>query len=156
MSVVKLNFSAVISWPLLVRDARPLTGIEWLGGLDGISQLAGQRIVSRLARGVDVGSHRGALSAVNGATIGVLGCGIHLVYPKESKKISEEIEQGGPLISEFPMGTFPAPQTDCGRAPHGVRTRKYSVGNATTAVQPRPESAQQTGSQARDELGGRD
>ncbi len=45
-----------------------------------------------------------------GATIGVLGCGIDVVYPKENKKIFQEIEKRGAIISEFAMGTFPAPQ----------------------------------------------
>ena len=67
-------------------------------------------IVSGAARGIDASAHRGALSSATGATIGVLGCGIDVVYPKENKKIFEEIEQRGVLISEFPMGTFPAPQ----------------------------------------------
>jgi len=67
-------------------------------------------IVSGAARGIDASAHRGALSSSIGATIGVLGCGIDVVYPKENKKIFEEIEQRGVLISEFPMGTFPAPQ----------------------------------------------
>jgi DNA processing protein len=67
-------------------------------------------IVSGLARGIDASAHRGALSSVNGATIGVLGCGIDVVYPKENKKIFAEMERRGAIISEFPMGTFPAPQ----------------------------------------------
>ena len=67
-------------------------------------------ITSGLARGIDANAHRGALAAVGGATIGVLGCGIDVVYPKENKKIFEEIEQRGAIISEFPLGTFPAPQ----------------------------------------------
>ena len=67
-------------------------------------------IVSGLARGIDSSAHRGALAATHGATIGVLGCGIDVVYPKENKKIFAEIEERGALITEFPMGTFPAPQ----------------------------------------------
>ncbi len=67
-------------------------------------------IVSGLARGIDSSAHRGALAATRGATIGVLGCGIDVVYPKENKKIFAEIEERGALITEFPMGTFPAPQ----------------------------------------------
>ncbi len=67
-------------------------------------------VVSGLARGIDASAHRGALSAVAGTTIGVLGCGIDVVYPKENRKIFEEIRQRGLLITEFPMGTFPAPQ----------------------------------------------
>jgi DNA processing protein len=67
-------------------------------------------IASGLARGIDACSHRGVLNSLTGATIGVLGCGIDVIYPKENKKIFEEIEQRGAIISEFPMGTFPAPQ----------------------------------------------
>jgi DNA processing protein len=67
-------------------------------------------IASGLARGIDASAHRGALSSGSGTTIGVLGCGIDVTYPKENKKIFEEIEKRGAIISEFPMGTFPAPQ----------------------------------------------
>jgi len=67
-------------------------------------------IASGLARGIDASAHRGALSSGSGTTIGVLGCGIDVVYPKENKKIFEEIERRGAIITEFPMGTFPAPQ----------------------------------------------
>ena len=67
-------------------------------------------ITSGLARGIDSCAHKGALSSPTGATVGVLGCGIDVVYPKENKKIFAEMEQRGTIISEFPMGTFPAPQ----------------------------------------------
>jgi DNA processing protein len=67
-------------------------------------------ISSGLARGIDASAHKGALSSATGATIGVLGCGIDVVYPKENKKIFEQMEQRGAIISEFPIGTFPAPQ----------------------------------------------
>ena len=67
-------------------------------------------ITSGLARGIDSCAHRGALSSPTGATIGVLGCGIDVVYPKENKKVFAEMEKRGAIISEFPMGTFPAPQ----------------------------------------------
>jgi len=67
-------------------------------------------ITSGLARGIDSCAHKGALSTPTGATIGVLGCGIDVVYPKENKKIFAEMEQRGAIISEFRMGTFPAPQ----------------------------------------------
>ena len=67
-------------------------------------------VASGMARGIDASSHRGALSAPAGTSIGVLGSGIDVVYPKENKKIFEEMEKRGCIISEFPMGTFPAPQ----------------------------------------------
>src|ERR1700733_4072593 len=67
-------------------------------------------IVSGLARGIDSCAHKGALSSLTGATIGVLGCGIDVIYPKENKKIFAEIEKRGAIISEFAMGMFPGPQ----------------------------------------------
>ena len=70
----------------------------------------GLLIVSGLARGIDATAHKGALSSPQGATVGILGCGIDVIYPKENRKIFAEIEERGAIISEFPMGTFPAPQ----------------------------------------------
>jgi DNA processing protein len=67
-------------------------------------------VVSGLARGIDSSAHKGALSSSRGSTVGVLGCGIDVIYPKENRKIFAEIEERGAIISEFPMGTFPAPQ----------------------------------------------
>jgi len=67
-------------------------------------------VSSGLARGIDACAHRGALSSPTGATVGVLGCGVDVVYPKENKKLFEEIAQRGAIISEFPLGTFAAPQ----------------------------------------------
>ncbi|HEY4951500.1 MAG TPA: DNA-processing protein DprA [Candidatus Acidoferrales bacterium] len=67
-------------------------------------------IVSGLARGIDSCAHKGALSSATGATIGVLGCGIDVIYPKENKKLFAEMEKRGAIISEFAMGMFPGPQ----------------------------------------------
>jgi DNA processing protein len=67
-------------------------------------------IVSGMARGVDSAAHRGALAA-RMPTVAVWGTGIDVVYPKENKKLAEEIlAGGGTIVSELPMGTFPAPQ----------------------------------------------
>ena len=67
-------------------------------------------IVSGMARGIDSCAHRGALAA-RMPTVAVWGTGIDVVYPKENKKLAEEIlVAGGAIISELPMGTFPAPQ----------------------------------------------
>jgi DNA processing protein len=67
-------------------------------------------IFSGLARGVDTAGHRGAIAG-KGKTVGVLGTGIDVIYPKENTRLAEQIlALGGALISEFPIGTFPAPQ----------------------------------------------
>jgi DNA processing protein len=67
-------------------------------------------IVSGMARGIDSCAHRGALAA-RMPTVAVWGTGIDVIYPKENKKLAEEIlATGGAIVSELPMGTFPAPQ----------------------------------------------
>jgi DNA processing protein len=70
----------------------------------------GLEITSPLARGIDASAHKEALSSPVGATIDVVGTGIEVVYPKENKKIFEEVQQRGAIILEFPFGTYPAPQ----------------------------------------------
>src|SRR5271157_1673255 len=67
-------------------------------------------IISGMARGVDTASHRGAIAA-KGKTLAVFGTGVDVIYPKENSRLSEQIlALGGALISEFPIGTFAAPQ----------------------------------------------
>lgn len=67
-------------------------------------------IVSGMARGIDTCAHKGALAA-RMPNIAVWGTGIDVVYPKENKRLSEEIlAAGGAIVSEVPLGTFPAPQ----------------------------------------------
>jgi DNA processing protein len=70
----------------------------------------GLLIVSGLARGIDCSAHRGACAASRGATVGILGTGMDVVYPKENRKVFAEVEKSGALISEFPLGTHAAPE----------------------------------------------
>jgi DNA processing protein len=66
-------------------------------------------VVSGMARGIDSASHRGALEA-GGKTVAVLGSGVDVIYPRENKRLSETIVENGAMISEFPLGTHPAPE----------------------------------------------
>ena len=67
-------------------------------------------IFSGLARGVDAASHRGAITA-KGKTVAVFGTGVDVVYPKENTRLVDQmLSLGGAVISEFPLGTFAAPQ----------------------------------------------
>jgi len=69
----------------------------------------GLTIVSGMARGIDAAAHRGALEG-GGLTIAVVGTGLEKTYPKEHKKLEDEIIANGAVISEFPLGTPPLPQ----------------------------------------------
>lgn len=70
----------------------------------------GVTIISGLARGIDAAAHRGALES-GGRTVAVMGTGVDQIYPRDHRKLAEEIlEHGGAIISEFPLGTPPAPQ----------------------------------------------
>jgi DNA processing protein len=67
---------------------------------------AGAIVVSGMALGVDGAAASGALSA-GGRTVAVLGCGISVVYPKEHKKLMEEISRKGAVITEYPPTEAP-------------------------------------------------
>jgi DNA processing protein len=70
----------------------------------------GMLIVSGMARGIDSAAHKGALAAGK-PTVAVWGTGADVIYPKENKKLAEDIlATGGTIVSELPLGTFPAPQ----------------------------------------------
>ena len=67
---------------------------------------AGLAVVSGMAAGIDSAAHTGALS-VGGATVGVLGTGIDLSYPKSNARLFAQMRETGCLISEHPLGTPP-------------------------------------------------
>ncbi len=61
---------------------------------------SGINVISGLARGIDGQAHRGALEG-GGYTLGVLGCGINNVYPKENFELFYEMKNRGGIISEY-------------------------------------------------------
>jgi DNA processing protein len=70
----------------------------------------GMLIVSGMARGIDTAAHKGTLAAGK-PTVAVWGTGADVIYPKENKRLAEDIlAMGGAIVSELPLGTFPAPQ----------------------------------------------
>ena len=85
------------------RDCTPygIACAEKLGyGLTG----GGAVVVSGLAKGIDAAASRGALRA-GGVTVGVVGNGLDVHYPYESRYLYEDIAAAGVLLSEYPPGT---------------------------------------------------
>ena len=66
----------------------------------------GAIVVSGMAAGIDGAAASGALSA-GGTVIGVLGCGVDIVYPASNRGLFADVERHGCLISEFVPGTAP-------------------------------------------------
>jgi DNA processing protein len=67
---------------------------------------AGYVVVSGMAKGIDAAAHAAALS-VGGSTVGVLGHGIDVVYPRENARLFRAIRERGLLITELPPGEEP-------------------------------------------------
>ncbi len=73
--------------------------------LSGKVSKAGFVIASGLARGIDTAAH---ISSIENGTIAVVAGGIDVIYPKENKKLFEDIiVKCGAIIAESPLGTEP-------------------------------------------------
>ncbi len=73
----------------------------------------GATVVTGLAAGIDSAAAKGALSAGSAGcpVIGILGCGIDLVYPQGNEALYREVlEHGGALVTEFLPKTPPLQQ----------------------------------------------
>ncbi|PJB70828.1 MAG: DNA-protecting protein DprA [Alphaproteobacteria bacterium CG_4_9_14_3_um_filter_47_13] len=69
--------------------------------------MAGQIVVSGLARGIDTAAHEGALAQ---GTIAVVAGGIDVVYPSENQNLYNRIKEQGLIIAENPLGAAPRAQ----------------------------------------------
>ena len=88
------------------RDCTPY-GIQCAEKLSYGLTNGGAVVVSGLAKGIDAAASRGALRA-GGMTAAVLGNGLDVYYPAESRYLYEDVAAAGVLISEYPPGTEPA------------------------------------------------
>lgn len=67
----------------------------------------GVTITSGLARGIDGVAHKATLQ-VNGVSIAVLGNGLNTIHPRRHAPLAASLlEQGGALVSEFPLDVPP-------------------------------------------------
>ena len=66
----------------------------------------GATVVSGAAEGIDGYAMQGALMS-GGKVVGVLGCGVDVVYPKKNQHLFADMQRFGCLISEFPPETPP-------------------------------------------------
>lgn len=100
-------------------DARPFVGVVGTRkasayGLQVAHQLGSQIascggfVVSGGAAGGDTAAMQGAMSA-GYPVVGVLGCGVDVVYPYSNRKLFEAVVKEGCLISEYPPGSEAKP-----------------------------------------------
>jgi DNA processing protein len=71
--------------------------------MGGAAGAAGVVVVSGLARGLDAVAQAAALDA-GGTTIGVLGHGADIVYPRANAALYRRVAELGMLLSEYPPG----------------------------------------------------
>ena len=76
------------------------------GKLGGQLAAGGAVIVTGLAHGIDSLAAKAALRN-GGRVLGVLGCGLDVVYPRGSEELYEDVAASGALLTEYAPGTLP-------------------------------------------------
>lgn len=89
------------------RKASP-TGLNAARRLAQSLSERGVCVISGLALGIDAAAHHGALDG-GGPTVGVLGCGIDVVYPRSNRGLFERVKESGGIVSEYYLGEAPLP-----------------------------------------------
>ncbi len=79
---------------------------EELGRVLGENKI---QVISGMARGIDSISQEAALRA-GGTSVAVLGNGVDICYPAQSRSLYDRIQTQGCLLSSYPPGTAPRPQ----------------------------------------------
>ena len=87
------------------RDATPY-GLKTAKNLGAQISRCGGLVISGAAAGIDGMAMRGALSAGK-AVVGLMGCGVDVVYPAYNRSLLLDTQRYGCLLSEFPPGTPP-------------------------------------------------
>lgn len=82
----------------------PAAALERADRIGRRMEKAGLIGVSGLARGIDGSMHRAC-----SPSIGVIGCGLDQVYPRENRSLYEKLEIEGLILAEFLPGVPPLP-----------------------------------------------
>ena len=91
--------------PIGIVGSRGATnyGVRMTSSLARDASFAGAVVVSGLARGIDTTAHTATINA-GGRTVAVIGSGLFNIYPPENIGLANAIvNNGGAVISEFPM-----------------------------------------------------
>lgn len=83
-----------------------VSGVEAARELGRALGERGVCVVSGLAVGIDAAAHEGTLLG-GGPTVGVLGCGIDVIYPKRNHDLYERVSRSGAVVSEYYLGEAP-------------------------------------------------
>jgi len=89
------------------RKASPY-GLQAASLLSAHIAVCGGIVVSGAASGIDTAAMESALE-MGKPTVGVLGCGVDVVYPAKNKALYSKTEENGCLLSEFTPGSRPYP-----------------------------------------------
>ena len=87
------------------REATPY-GLKTAKNMGAQIARCGGLVLSGLATGIDAMAMRGALSAGK-SVVGLMGCGVDVVYPARNQSLLLDTQRYGCLLSEFPPGTPP-------------------------------------------------
>lgn len=86
-----------------------LDGLQTARELGRLLAGRGVLVVSGMARGIDQAAHQGALD-VGGPTVGVLGTGFDVDYPRRDGALRDAVARAGGLASEYGPGVGPKPR----------------------------------------------
>jgi DNA processing protein len=106
---VRGDISLADDWGVAIVGTRDATHYGKAVARDLANTLvhAGVTVVSGLAQGIDTVAHQAAIEG-GGRTIGVLGCGIDIIYPSSNQKLADQMIAGyGAIVSEYGLGVRP-------------------------------------------------
>lgn len=114
---------------------------------------AGYIVVSGMALGVDGAAHHGAIEAspaAGGSAVGILGCGVDVVYPSSHRELYRRVLERGALVSQFGLGVSPDPwrfpvrnRTISGLADGVVVVEAFATGGALSTAKAASEQGRE-------------